>query len=58
MLTDALVDGLAEVLTDALAETLIETETVDCASLPSEFLFGNTYTGKQRSRPRPLCDKN
>ena len=31
MLTDALVDGLAEVLTDALAETLKETETVDCA---------------------------
>lgn len=31
MLSDTLVDGLAEVLTDALAETVRDSETVVCA---------------------------
>ena len=31
MLSDTLVDGLAEVLTDALAETVRDSETIVCA---------------------------
>ena len=63
MLTDAPVEKLAETLAEALADTLsvllcdLVTPNKSKHCLVS-FYFGNTYTGKQRSRPRPLCDKN
>ena len=66
-LGETLFETLGEVLGDMLTNALVKTlaDSVDSPlvapnkkqTLASEFLFGNTYTGKLRSRPRLLRDK-